>query len=334
MINNNSTSVAVNVNNTSCVKQKIARKYINKAPSLYAKNRVLNDSDRLLNDEDIIEGEYPVKKIRRETAVAMEVSGSETHVKAIEIRNVTTDNIIGIFPTANGFPMTSEETIRKKLESMFSKNHAIKRRPQNRSQLVHHPPDGYTTIDSLLNQYGKKQQLNDTEIRHDINLLKDLSKSTSNTTAPRDDISGDNDDIFNSSAGKIEIQEEITPKSAANIDDEFKPTRYASRQVRNTTKMQTIRKTTSKKANKAALKQLEMEEENGGEELNMSDHGGKDILISNSVETSMTSIINTISTTNNNNVTSIMAANNINISATSSNSNNRRQLRSRRKPEQ
>jgi len=82
---------------------------------------------------------------------------------------------------------TADETCiaKRKLENMFNK-HMQKRRFQIGKPMVH--VDTYAVIDSLLNQHGKKLQLSENEVQHDLMMMRDASKaSCSDNSSPMEE---------------------------------------------------------------------------------------------------------------------------------------------------
>lgn len=177
---------------------------------------------------------------------------------------------------------------------------------------------------------AKKLQLNETEIRHDISLLREISKSTSGTSNVREDKSGEDEDFaYDSSGGKNDIPEENTPKNNHIFDEDFKPGRYDKRNVRSSTKIQSFRKYGKQKnlyrtnyrpddEGSTVGNEVELSESNNANNTSMTSNGNNNITTSTNNGNGNNNTNNTTNTTNKD---------------TNTNNINKRQLRSRKKLE-
>lgn len=69
-----------------------------------------------------------------------------------------------------------EDMARKKLDYVFNKHQNSKKKLQGK--IVYTPPENFSFIEKLLIGYGKKIQLNEGEIKSDLDLFRELSLQT------------------------------------------------------------------------------------------------------------------------------------------------------------
>ena len=95
--------------------------------------------------------------------------------------------------------------------------------------------------------------MDEQEIKHDIIIFREISKSTNPSSYhSRDEKSIDAEDyIYDSSGGKNEIEEE-PPTTKTHYDEEFKPGHYTSRPGKTYNKLQSKGKFKSKKVYKSS----------------------------------------------------------------------------------
>ena len=125
----------------SYVKSKFTRKYLKN--STYGSSRINSEN---LQPREYDEGE-PIKKIRKENDI------NEFSLKTTNDYANLIDNDAQIQDHSQSLTLIQDDTIKKKLETIMSKNNCLKKKWKPKI-LLNSNDNRYSTIDSLLNQYG------------------------------------------------------------------------------------------------------------------------------------------------------------------------------------